>query len=716
MGKKRDESGGGDVQSEAALQGIIVADCFDESHCRSFAPFDDSEPLVLMEVCGRCLLEYGIEFLARCGVEEIIVACGGKQAMKIETVVHRLDATELDIKKITMCVVAGSTSVGDIYRELDQRGIVESDPFIVLSGNAICGLEPSQVAMAIENHKIRRKQFDPDAAVTLFLWPGGPRAQQHLSPLLDDDLIIAFESETKRVVTWYDAAWKTTSTKNALFHIPAEAMQDCPRLTIRNDLIDTRIELCSPQVLLRYSENFDYQEARRDFVANEVANTSLGLRVYAHILHGSYGAVVKDPRSLRTVCADLCLGWGPKLKYHANESRRGLVLQTPVHCNAMLVAPCYIGADCKLCDRTLIDRSTLCDSCEIGHDAKIQASYLGSRVKIGAKAKVGPGALLAADVIVDPGVVVGTGAVLGPGFHAVADVPAFARLKVMHATNPNVAEAFSFNDDEADDEDDENENNCAPPIDPRVATSMAPPLNAKISRAALWRNAFVDLDDLEDDPIRLDDDIEIDQFGDDHTTETKEDITQNGMSCTQRSGHFTQNIREMIRSGYDAKADVGSMLMELNCYKLSENRSFREAAPAVLDSVIGLAVRDAGENPTSAALILQIKKLIQHWTPVLLKLLNTNHNQDQAFTLDSVILNTPALREKPAVARAALQFLYEADVLSDEAIIQWAKTTSLSRLTSDPQIIDFLEWLQEDEEDSDDDEDDDGSDDEDSDN
>lgn len=47
-------------------------------------------------------------------------------------------------------------------------------------------------------------------------------------------------------------------------------------LAIRSDLMDCYIDICSPEVLLKFAENFDYGDIRQDFLHNEVQNYEFG--------------------------------------------------------------------------------------------------------------------------------------------------------------------------------------------------------------------------------------------------------------------------------------------------------------------------------------------------------------------------------------------------------------------------------------------------------
>lgn len=69
--------------------------------------------------------------------------------------------------------------------------------------------------------------------------------------------------------------------RTALLHVfaPLEsALISCvyvpPPLQIRTDLMDTHISICAPEVLMLFSDNFDYQNIKKDFVTGGLLDAS----------------------------------------------------------------------------------------------------------------------------------------------------------------------------------------------------------------------------------------------------------------------------------------------------------------------------------------------------------------------------------------------------------------------------------------------------------
>ncbi len=76
-------------------------------------------------------------------------------------------------------------------------------------------------------------------------------------------------------------------------------------IVVRNDLMDCQIDICSVEVPALFTENFDYQDIRKDFLTGILESELLGKTVYAHILHEGYAAHVSTQQmyhAVRFVC------------------------------------------------------------------------------------------------------------------------------------------------------------------------------------------------------------------------------------------------------------------------------------------------------------------------------------------------------------------------------------------------------------------------------
>lgn len=149
-------------------------------------------------------------------------------------------------------------------RELDALGVIRSDPFILINGDVISNMN---LKKAIAFHKNRRQE-DSNCIMTVVL----KQVQQQgvgVRPL-HDDLVVAMDRHSSQLLLF------DNSIADSSVSVPAEIFAAHPALTLRTDLLDCQIDICSPELLLQFSDNFDYQ-ASVDFRVSQ--HTSRGLIV-----------------------------------------------------------------------------------------------------------------------------------------------------------------------------------------------------------------------------------------------------------------------------------------------------------------------------------------------------------------------------------------------------------------------------------------------------
>eukprot|EP01035_Chromulina_nebulosa_P024030 gene24030-31207_t len=270
-----------DVKRDQKLQAILLADSFS----KAFRPITLESPKVLLPLVNVPMLEYTIEFLAQNGVEEIIVFC----VWHAETLQSYINSSKWPSLIQVRCISsAACLSAGDALRELDALNIIRSDPFILISGDVISNLN---LKKAIAFHRQKRKE-DSNNAMTVVL--KNVQKTAGAKPILDD-LIVAMDRGSSQILVFED------SHKKQDVRIPLELMMDRTGLSFHTNLLDCHVDICSPELMVQFSDNFDYQDIRRDFIRNEVGNVALGKHIY--------GYVIQDPRSYHFICRDIVTRW-----------------------------------------------------------------------------------------------------------------------------------------------------------------------------------------------------------------------------------------------------------------------------------------------------------------------------------------------------------------------------------------------------------------------
>lgn len=373
------------------------------------------------------MLEYTLEFLVRNNVKEIFVFC----ASHASTIRKYVEASKWP-SVVTVRVIASQSceSEGDALREIDNMGIIRSDPFILTSGDVVSNMD---LADAIQFHQSKRKN-DPMCIMTVCMRPAERTAGTR--PILDD-LVVSMDANTNQVLLF-----ENDYSKREYF-VPPEICKDHPQQEVSTTLLDCYVDICSPELLLQFSDNFDYQSIRRNFLANEVLNFELGMHIYGYRLpHGEYAARIHDPRSHQQVSLDILRRWVAPfvpeaqlfvgcnrtyIKHHGNHIYTEPDVQ--VHPSALLEEGVYIGRGTVVGAGALLRGSVIGRNCRVGAEAVVIDAQLWDEVHVEEKAQV-------LHSVVTDGCSVGRAAVISRGSilsfdtsaAAGATLPPFTRL------------------------------------------------------------------------------------------------------------------------------------------------------------------------------------------------------------------------------------------------------------------------------------------------
>jgi translation initiation factor eIF-2B subunit epsilon len=417
------KSKSGEDKQEELFRAIVLADSFETK----FAPFTLERPRCLLPLANTPLLEYTLEFLASAGVDEVFMYAGA-HVDQVETYVQAsewvLDSSPF--KNFVFLRDDTATCVGDVMRNLDSKHIFDkSGDFLVVSGDIVSDYP---VEKALKKHRQRRER-NKDAIMTMLLreTPAGHEWQENtitptfvIDPL--NDRCLHYEEILPRSA--YSA------------HIEAESLK-APELDIRQDLIDCRIDICAPDVLTLYSDNFDHQSPRKDFLFGVLKDHELnGKTIHVHVAEGSYASRAADLHTYARLTTDLIEGKMPSLAPQNNifvsnlYSRshdgpacgKGVIRARPVTIDNKSVigqstsigadtsiSQSILGARCNVGKRCSIEGSYIWDDVTLGSDVKIHSAIIGSETFIADKCTINAGALISFGVKLTPGTIVPAG-------------------------------------------------------------------------------------------------------------------------------------------------------------------------------------------------------------------------------------------------------------------------------------------------------------------
>jgi len=389
---------------------------------------------------------------------------------------------------ITMLRFTDCTNAGDALRELDRRNVVKSDPFILMQGDVVTNVDLRE---AMEGHKVRRKKDNTSIMTVLLQEVGGwglddddddnnaddaiketdssmmdnpnslptdnlqtnNQTNHYLPPLRSstDDLFLALDTtHSNRILLWDSHPTSATSSIPTIFF-----HENSSHITLTRNYLDVGIDICSPDVLARFSDEFDYRELRSQFVANCVAEEEVGLqsRIFGYMLkRGEYAGRMGDMRRYHRVSMDLLRRWcyplvpdnygnhdggssgclelchaasyvcESHLVYRDVGSKTSSRGRSHVGRSTQLLGPLLLGPNNSIGEKCLLQRSVLGPNCTLNDECSVVDSHLWGNVLVEEGARLN-GAILCEGVIVrngavvDRGCVIGRNCVVGEGVH-----------------------------------------------------------------------------------------------------------------------------------------------------------------------------------------------------------------------------------------------------------------------------------------------------------
>ena len=307
---------------------------------------------------------------------------------------------------------SAATSVGDALRDLDSRDIITGD-FILVFGDLV-----SNVALqpALAKHRARREK-DKNAIMTMVLRgvdPGHRAASSGRQP------VFVVDPEHDRCLHYEELGRRSGNSQS--IHTDPELLKDHEAIDIRADLIDCNIDICTPDVLGLWSDNFDYTTLRHSFLYGVLKDYELnGKTIHTHIIANQYATRVKNLRMYDTVSKDIIGRWiypfcpdsnfleGQDFRYaNGNFFREdGVTLSRGSHVKRRVA----LGRETSLGEQSIVADSTIGNRCKIGTNVSISGSYLWDDVIVGDgtrihQAIIADSVVLGSNCTVEPGALI----------------------------------------------------------------------------------------------------------------------------------------------------------------------------------------------------------------------------------------------------------------------------------------------------------------------
>ncbi|CAI6093336.1 unnamed protein product [Clonostachys chloroleuca] len=708
-GKKPTKSGA-ESKSEDVLQAVVLADSFQDR----FRPFTVEKPRCLLPLANTPLIEYTLEFLAMNGVNEVYIYCGA-HTDQVEDHINRsrwaTTSRSSPFSVVQFVRVSDARSVGDVLRDMDKRSLVDGD-FILVHGDLVSNIILDE---ALAAHR-KRRETSAANIMTLVLRSGG--LVEHRTKTNGIMPVFAIDANNQRCLH-YDEISPLQSDHYITLDpaIPDELSTD---FEVRADLIDAQIDICTPEVLALWSESFDYELPRKNFLHGVLKDWELnGKMIYAEVLEEGYAARASNLQMYSSISQDIISRWAapflpenniiPSQKYTRQSNGAVVDNSVTLASDAKLaksvvgrfttigtgskITNCIIGKDCKIGSNVTLENSYLWNQVTVEDGAQISQSILADSAHVGEKSRIFSGSLLSYGVQVDKNVTLQDGVVAS--MVTASGAPATKNTKLLgESTNAGVF--YDSEDDELDEQDPSR-------LQKSLLYSLA---NLNISTSTISTLASAIDSDDEDDGIMSE-----------GATSTRSRLPSFASDDSAgRAGFHADAVHGLVDALRAETGDFDSAKLEFMGLRLANDASdhmMRKAvAAAFARRAAELLTPEHGSlEPSKAA-----EKALTARKGATKFIDEVGVGGGEAEQVEFVLQLQKALQyvkgvEAPRAGillAALLQQLYALDILEEEGILGWWKDAraveneTLTTLKEKSKVL--VEWLENAEEEDDDDE------------
>lgn len=352
------------------------------------------------------------------GVNEVYLYCGANTDAVEEHINRSRWSTaskSSPFSLIQFIRVADARSAGDVLRDLDTRSLIDGD-FILVHGDLVSNIMLDDVLAA---HRKRREESAFNI-MTCVLRSGGQDA--HRTKTNGITPVFVVDNKTQRCLH-YDEMSPLGGDHYALLDpaIPDELSSD---FDVRADLIDAQVDICTPEVLALWSESFDYELPRRNFLHGVLKDWELnGKMIYAHIVEDGYAARASNLQMYDAISRDVLGRWtfpfipennlSPKSSYHSHPNSV-VIEQSACHASSARLRNSIIGANTSIGAGTTVANCIIGDDCVIGADVTLTDSFVWNDVSIDENSTI-THAIIADNTRVGKNATISSGALLSFG-------------------------------------------------------------------------------------------------------------------------------------------------------------------------------------------------------------------------------------------------------------------------------------------------------------
>ncbi|XP_071702394.1 translation initiation factor eIF2B subunit epsilon-like [Rutidosis leptorrhynchoides] len=677
------------------LQAILLADSF----TTKFRPITLECPKVLLPLVNTPMIDYTLTWLESADVEEVFVFCCSHS----KQIINYLEKSEWVNRpnfSVTTIESLNCISAGDALRLIYERNVISGD-FILISGDTVSNMMLKQ---ALDEHKQRRRK-DTNAVMTMVIKKSKPSRVTSQTRLGTDELIMAIDPSTKQLLYYEDKAddLKGTLTLDKSF------IAESPSIFLHNDKQDCYIDICSPEVLSLFTDNFDYQHLRRHFVKGLLVDDIMGYKIFTYEIHSDYAARIDNFKSYDSISKDIIQRWTypivPDVQISTNTSievdRNGIYRGPEIsQSRSAQVGPfTFIGKGSIIGDNTVIKNSVVGDGCKIGSNVFIDGCYIWKNVIIEDECRLMHGILcdgvvMKSGSVLEPGVVLSFKVVVGPDFV----VPAYSKVSLL--PQPVIQDS----DEEleyADNNSDENGGSTNDWDSSEIGNGGCGFIwsTSEVDHEEEWRHSVAPISALKLKELvkKAYDDVEMGLQDDPFNPlpDGRESGTESDDEIKDESQYFEKEVEATFLRAVHENVKEDHVILEVNSLRLSYNMALENCASALFYSMMKLALDTP--HKSAADLVKNVNDVMSRCGKLLKPYLQGIDDEIEVIMKFEEICMESGKEYSPLFVQI-LHLLYDKDIIQEEAILNWAnekEDADESDKVFVKQSEKFIQWLNE---------------------
>lgn len=536
-----------------------------------------------------------------------------------------------------------SLSVGDALRELDSKQLITSD-FILVSGDVVSNVPLNEV---LKEHR-KRREDDKNAIMTMVVREASPF---HRTRARTESSVFVIDKKTSQCVHY-----QANERGKHYVSMDPEIFNEHEELEVRNDLIDCQIDICSNDVPALFTENFDYQDIRKDFVYGVLTSDLLGKKIHCHVAKENYAARVRSLQTYDAISKDVLSRWvypfvpdSNLLNQTFSYQRHQIYKEEDVVLarSCIIKARTLIGAYTKVGDASVVANTIIGRNCTIGSNCSIDSAFLWEDVVIGDNCRIGK-AILANSVkignncSIEDGAIVAAGVVIGDNtiIEKNKRLTTFESHSQGTLNDPSLVGIGGRGQEYHAEEDSDDEGEFM------EASGLIESTNElHLSDSESSETSSSSEEDMEFIPFSA--------RRDSANTINSEDFDE---------GDFNKEAQQSLERAFEENHQIDIAALELNTLRMAMNANYHEVRSAIVLALLR-RIMHLDVSPKEA-----LTKVMTRWGPLLAKLTFSHEEQvDNVLTLQKYCVRLSMTRHFLQL----LGYFYQLEIAEENAIQEW---------------------------------------------